>query len=732
MMRQLNWKYTILIIILSCILLVSVFEAGVRSVAPSSTHGLVRSAHPTRIETNAKEDGGDDLLITTLQRELSLHKLRVAELESEIVTSPKVIFVNRTEYVTRPPPLDPNPLKLPSYLNVECENDDIIALQRWIVERQHAYTEDVHTESSQQVNPDPDPYCTSTKLLIDTVPSYYVWSEADLLQEAMAESVRQGRMPATQRLILPEVELPSGRQPRRITGFGIAAQIHIIAARMIYAWQHGYTYVNLARSAWTKGIRRQTMSDGAMDPWPFQNDHNYWLNAPWTQTSPSLDTSLFHGTCTKGGIDCFFRSHTSLGCLLRAEGIVEEVRHFPKLNDFNRQKVKELEQRYQVLIDPDLEQDLKQATFTKFNNKNKKNMKNTTPSTPSPSGPTIHLDPSIENDVSVSNNPWSLPGLDLSSSSSSSSSRGDLFLLSETLRFLMRPNRWTRLKLKSTLEEMKFPGFTTSTGTGSEDQTEEDGGSQSVIGVHFRRNLDGRSQSLIAIHKSEEYILLIQRLTNILGTRHVFLSLDDPSKFDHLQHVLGSGSERDPGLGLDILHLPTHLMSQVPIPYVIPPKYGKLTIQQRLAGPDASDQARQLLQGLKDEEGVHLLNSLYIMGIFTSGFVGTVSSHWGRIVMELQRWQEGRCQPPKYDSTIEWILPKNDQQTTNRVSNAKHTSKDMDTATNGSSRSRSTSTFQPLFIDMDGDTYFIGDFKNVRHTHIPQANSPHLDPSRDE
>jgi hypothetical protein len=230
-----------------------------------------------------------------------------------------------------------------------------------------------------------------------------------------------------------------------------------------------------------------------------------------------------------------------------------------------------------------------------------------------------------------------------------------------------------------------------------------------LLAVHVRRNVDQRSHALVPIHKSFDYLLLIKRLVPSLGLSGVFISSDDKTKLEIFQHVLGEGNtDKEPGLGLEVYHIPHRLIGD--IEPIKPVPHGKLAAAQRTAGPDSRAQATSTLASMVDEEGAAHLSSLYIMSLFSSAFLGTISSHWARMVMEMQRWDEGGCMPPKAG----WILPKSTR---------------MDTTDTEAERKP---TWQNRFIDMDGDSYFIGDFKVVQHLRIPQPNSPNLDPTIDE
>ena len=748
--QYVTWKNATLSLLIVCFLLIGVLQlpspgSSTAFQIPTSSSSSSPLSSRLTVADSSRDPSGDTVARQLFDNERERVKRLEAALEHSRTMLSQAHTTASTTSVKATTTVESEPIKslhtfIPSNLNPQCQDSDIITLQRWIHARQHWYEEsDTPSMTSDSPspsppttrNPDPDPHCTNTKLMIDTVPSYYIWSEADLLQE-MSDELNRVTKPSpnggSQRIIFPS-HLPFGRRARRQTGFGIGAQLHIMATRMIWAWKNGYTYVNLARSTWTKGMKRQTGEEA--DPIPFQSDPQYWHNSPWSSAPSSSDsTDLDLDSCSTGGLDCFFRPIASFGCYQRARRIWREAMQYPQLSEENRQKVRTIETKWNALIDHDLEDELKKSTFTYIDR-----MKaiiersqdatidhaNSNPSPTSLSTPRIEFDFTVNPDANDwlqhSANPWKLPGFNLRMPSTNS--RGDLFLISETLRFIMRPNKWMKQSLRQLLLQINYPGFRSNSADSPSTPaaSASDHLPRAVVSMHVRRNVDQRSQNLIPIHKSDEFTVMAKRLTSVLGTTSVFISSDDKSKLDRFSHELGSGTKLDAGFGLQVLHIPTSMIGDAPPP-IKPVPHGKMAATWRTSGPGSMEQARDIVERLADGEGAMHVATLFIMGVLSSGFIGTLSSHWGRIVMELQRWDEGNCSPPKSG----WIVPP----IPSVSSFSSSASLDHPPA------SSKTSSFQPIFVDLDGDTYFVGDFKVVRHPRIPQPNSPYLDPTIDE
>jgi hypothetical protein len=365
-----------------------------------------------------------------------------------------------------------------------------------------------------------------------------------------------------------------------------------------------------------------------------------------------------------------------------------------------------------------------------------------------------------------SGNPWSLPGLELNIHAFSTG-QGDLFLMSELLRFLMRPNPYMQRKLRSVLQQMRWPdisqvsmigapadqidhnapiaaqteaaaAFAAAAATSSiraapddlfADDSDYDAASHAVLSIHVRRNVHadspaaskGSSSSLSPVHRSFEYIFLAERLASTLGLESVFVSSDDRTVYESFEHTLGhgqgqgssspsaaaggggarsgSGVADDTGqpLGLHVMHVPDWMISE----HSNPPASGSGGV----GGDTLRAASARAAAQLADEEGAVQLASLYAMGVFSGHFIGTSSSHWGRMVREMQRWSvDGSCAPLRRG----WLLP-------------------GPSTAGGAMRRQDFHAHElpvrtPTFLDLDGDTYFVGTYEAVQHPRMAPFN----------
>ena len=760
-----RWQYcSAALLLLSCYLLFAMHALQARIGGTDASELRVAAITP--------EDGGRS------QQQITVDD-RIRALEQQLKSA--LERANRTQQQQQPaPPIAAptpwptaatgNPLHLPPYLSPTCSDPDVILFQRYAQQRQHAYMETrEQRESGSALNPDPDPYCLNTRLFIDTQASTYLWSDDDLRQEmkevAAADAQQsmselEAAADAAQRSQPDPIPPRPGRRIMRESGFGVAAQLHIIAARMLWAWQHGYTYVNIARTTWAKGVPFQPApafpptpeahSDRAWVPHaapiPFRGDASYMSGKAGGRTAASAPT-LESDACKDGGWDCFFLPWTSPACISRARALHAEFANYPPLTDLNRATIARLERQYGVRHNADLSEFLKRKSFSTsqaikdFNRRwidegNGGNRRDTAaaladltqlPTLFDFSGAAVDdpedglagADPPSNSASSAASastiapgNPWNLPGLAFDRWGSTA--HGDLFLHSEMLRFLVRPNPYMQRKLRALLQEMQFPGvrrepLQAATGLAAAaveaDEPDRESSASMVLSLHVRRNVDAprATSRFVPVHRSFEYLLHASRLVQNLGLGSVFLSTDDRSKLDLFLHSLAEGSVKDPGLGMHAMHVPHRLLGEgASIASREAQAPGTRQISARAAAALAA-------QALLDEEGAMHVASLLIMGAFSRAFVGTLSSHWGRMVLEMSRW--GSCAPPKQG----WLMP--------------------DSSSSHWPASSSTALSSPAirefdFVDLDGDSYFVGDFRNIKHPRVAPYNAQDLDPSK--